>query len=167
MVLCLCQRWEQTYTLPQVPVFLFSLNAAVNRPCTLSPSWQPQRETGGRLREAESFGLMGFSCRTEAGVTVNQQDESFEPSLKCVREAFATRLCPIRGKWVRLVLVCEAGGAASGWPVRGNEKFRERLITLEGSFSSNPQRQTLSLYRSKEEVTSWCTVWILCSDQLT
>lgn len=24
-----------------------------------------------------------------------------------------------------LVLVCEAGGAVSGWPVRGKERFRE------------------------------------------
>lgn len=60
---------------------------------------------------------MGFSCRTEAGVTVNQQDESFGQPLKCVREASTTRLCPIRGKLVRLVLVCEAGGR-SEWVAR-------------------------------------------------
>lgn len=52
---------------------------------------------------------------------------------------------PIRGKLVRFVLVCEARRAAvSGWAVkeRGREGS-ERLITLEGSFSSNPRMQTL------------------------
>ena len=54
--------------------------------------------------------MMGFACQTETGVTVNQSDESFGQSLKCVREASTARLCPIRGKLVRLVLACEAGG---------------------------------------------------------
>lgn len=69
---------------------------------------------------------MGFSCQTEAGVTVNQRDERFGKALKCVRGASTTGLCPIRGKLVILVLACEAGGRrVCGWPVRGKERFTE------------------------------------------
>lgn len=89
---------------------------------------------------------MGFSCRTEARVTVNQQDESFGQRLKCVREASTARLCPIRGKLVRLVLACEAGGPQCVGGQAEERKGSERLITSEGSFSSAPERQTLSLY---------------------
>lgn len=97
-----------------------------------------------------SFGLMGFS--SVAGVTVNQQDENFGQSHKCAHEASTTRLCPIRGKLVGLVLcVRQRAQRVRGQSVE--RKSSERLITLRGSFIFNLQRQTLSPYW-KEAVSS-------------
>lgn len=68
---------------------------------------------------------MGFSCQTEPGVTVNHRDESSGLSLECLREASATELCPIKGKFGKISVSVRQWGAVCGWSVRGKERFGE------------------------------------------
>lgn len=83
---------------------------------------------------------------------VNQLDQSFGRSLKYVVEAWTTRPCPIRGKIGEI-----RASMGDRGPQRGGGQSEEReglgqLITMEGSFSSNPQRPTVLYWKAAQTV---------------